>query len=67
MIASLVEFIEAPLLTQLLHDYPDDENYIGPQLALVRDPEAGDVISEPAASASCGGQTPGGARASVAA
>jgi hypothetical protein len=39
-----VEFIEAPLFTEVLPDYLAEEDYIGLQLFLVRDPEAGDVI-----------------------
>jgi hypothetical protein len=39
-----VEFIEAPLFTQLLPDYLAEEDYIALQLFLVRDPKAGDVI-----------------------
>jgi hypothetical protein len=34
-----VEFIEAPLFTQLLPDYLAEEDYIALQLFLVRDPE----------------------------
>lgn len=40
-----VEFIEAPLFTQLLPDYLAEEDYMALQLFLVRDPEAGDVIT----------------------
>jgi hypothetical protein len=39
-----VEFIEAPLFTQLLSDYLNDDDYHELQLHLARDPEAGDVI-----------------------
>lgn len=39
-----VEFIEAPLFTQLLPEYLSDEGYREIQLHLVGDPEAGDVI-----------------------
>lgn len=39
-----MEFIEAPLFTQLLPDYLAEDGYIALQLFLVRDPEAGDVI-----------------------
>jgi len=39
-----VEFIEAPLFTQLLPDYLSDDGYQDLQLYLARDPEAGDII-----------------------
>ena len=39
-----MEFIEAPLFTQLLSDYLNDDEYREPQLHLARDREAGDVI-----------------------
>lgn len=39
-----MEFIEAPLFTQLLADYLDDDGYRDLQLHLARHPEAGDVI-----------------------
>jgi hypothetical protein len=39
-----VEFIEAPLFTQLLPEYLTDDEYAELQHYLARDPEAGDVI-----------------------
>ena len=39
-----MEFIEAPLFTELLADYLDDDAYGELQLHLARDPHAGDVI-----------------------
>lgn len=39
-----MEFIEAPLFTQLLANYLSDDDYRELQLHLVRDPEAGDII-----------------------
>jgi len=39
-----VEFVEAPLFTQLLADYLGDEEYLALQLYLARDPEAGSII-----------------------
>ena len=39
-----MEFIEAPLFTQLLANYLEDDGYRELQLHLARDPEAGDVI-----------------------
>lgn len=39
-----MEFIEAPLFTQLLHDVLTDDEYRGLQAQLTRDPEAGDVM-----------------------
>ena len=39
-----MEFIEAPVFTQLFADYLSDEDYRELQLHLARDPEAGDVI-----------------------
>jgi len=39
-----VEFIEAPLFTQLLPEYLTDDEYADLQLYLASDPEAGDVI-----------------------
>ena len=39
-----MEFIEAPLFTQVLPDYLADDDYSALQLFLVRDPAAGDVI-----------------------
>jgi hypothetical protein len=39
-----VEFIEAPVFTQLLSDYLEDDEYKRLQLSLALDPEAGDVI-----------------------
>lgn len=39
-----MEFIEAPLFTQLLPDYLGDDDYRDLQFYLVRDPEAGNVI-----------------------
>jgi hypothetical protein len=39
-----VEFIEAPLFTQLLHDFLTDDEYRGLQEHLLREPEAGDVM-----------------------
>jgi hypothetical protein len=39
-----VEFIEAPLFTQLLPEYLTDDEYADVQLYLANDPEAGDVI-----------------------
>jgi len=39
-----MEFIEAPLFTELLSDYLSDDEYRELQLHLARDPEAGDVI-----------------------
>ena len=39
-----VEFIEAPLFTQLLPDYLNDDDYHGLQLFLTQDPDTGDVI-----------------------
>jgi hypothetical protein len=41
---SLLEFIEAPVFTQLLPRYLTDDEYRELQLHLARDPEAGDVI-----------------------
>ncbi len=40
----LLEFIEAPVFTQLLPRYLTDDEYRELQLHLARDPEAGDVI-----------------------
>ena len=40
----MVEFIEAPLFTQFLPEYLNDDGYGEVQLHLVRDPEAGDLI-----------------------
>ena len=40
----LLEFIEAPLFTQLLPDYFSDDDYHELQLFLARDPDAGNVI-----------------------
>ena len=40
----LLEFIEAPVFTQLLHEYLTDDEYRALQLYLARDPEAGDII-----------------------
>ena len=39
-----MEFIEAPLFTQLLPEYLTDDEYARLQLYLAADPEAGDVI-----------------------
>jgi len=39
-----VEFVEAPLFTQLLPEYLTDGDYAELQLFLARNPEAGDVI-----------------------
>jgi hypothetical protein len=39
-----VEFIGAPLFTQLLSDYLNDDEYRELELHPARDPEAGDVI-----------------------
>ena len=39
-----MEFIEAPLFTQLLHDFLTDDEYRGLQEHLLREPEAGDVM-----------------------
>jgi hypothetical protein len=39
-----VEFIEAPVFTQLLTKYLTDDGYIELQLYLANNPEAGDVI-----------------------
>jgi hypothetical protein len=41
---SLLEFIEAPVFTQLLPRYLTDDEYRELQLQLARDPESGDVI-----------------------
>jgi hypothetical protein len=40
----MVEFIEAPLFTQLLADFLTDDEYHGLQEQLAREPEAGDVM-----------------------
>jgi hypothetical protein len=40
----VVEFIEAPLFTQLLSNYFSDDDYLELQLFLARDPDAGNVI-----------------------
>ena len=40
----VVEFIEAPLFTQLLADFLADDDYRGLQEQLAREPEAGDVM-----------------------
>lgn len=40
-----MEFIEAPLFTQHLGRYLDDEGFRMLQLLLVRNPEAGDVMA----------------------
>jgi hypothetical protein len=40
-----VEFLEAPLFTQLLAEYLNDDDYRDLQTFLARDPEAGDIIS----------------------
>jgi len=40
-----VEFIEAPLFTQLLPEYLSDDGYRTLQLHLARDPEAGAIIA----------------------
>jgi hypothetical protein len=39
-----VEFIEAPLFTQFLSGYLEDDQYRRLQLSLALDPEAGDVM-----------------------
>ncbi len=39
-----MEFIEAPLFTQLLADFLTDDAYRGLQEQLAREPEAGDVM-----------------------
>lgn len=39
-----MEFIEAPLFTQLLPEYLTDDDYAELQLYLASDPEAGDVM-----------------------
>lgn len=39
-----MEFVEAPLFTQLLRDYLNDDDYRRLQAALAENPEAGDVI-----------------------
>jgi hypothetical protein len=39
-----VEFIEAPLFTELLPDYLSDDSYQELQVFLARNPEAGDII-----------------------
>lgn len=39
-----MEFVEAPLFTQLLSQYLSDEEYRALQGVLARDPEAGDVM-----------------------
>jgi len=39
-----VEFIEAPLFTQLIADYLGDDGYRELQRQLVQDPQAGEVI-----------------------
>ncbi len=39
-----MEFVEAPLFTQLLPEYLTDDSYREVQLHLVRAPEAGDLI-----------------------
>lgn len=40
-----MEFIEAPLFTQLLPEYLSDDGYRTLQLHLARDPEAGAIIA----------------------
>jgi len=40
----MLEFIEAPLFTQLLPEYLNDDEYRELQFHLANDPEAGDVI-----------------------
>jgi hypothetical protein len=40
----MVEFIEAPLFTQLLANFLTDDEYRGLQEQLAREPEAGDVV-----------------------
>jgi hypothetical protein len=40
-----VEFIEAPVFTQVLADYLGDDDYRALQIYLAREPEAGDVIT----------------------
>lgn len=40
-----MEFIEAPLFTQLLPKYLSDDGYRTLQLHLARDPEAGAIIA----------------------
>ena len=40
----VVEFIEAPLFTQRLHEFLTDDEYRGLQERLAREPEAGDVM-----------------------
>jgi hypothetical protein len=40
----VLEFIEAPVFTQLLNGYLPDDEYRELQLYLARDPEAGDII-----------------------
>ena len=37
-------FFETPLFTRLLHDYMGDQSYRELQLALLKNPESGDVI-----------------------
>lgn len=43
-IIAAVEFIEAPVFTQVLVDYLSDDDYRALQIYLAREPEAGDVI-----------------------
>jgi hypothetical protein len=50
-----LEFIEAPVFTELLPRYLSDEEYRELQWHLARNPEAGGVIRARADSARCGG------------
>jgi mRNA-degrading endonuclease RelE of RelBE toxin-antitoxin system len=40
-----MEFIEAPAFSKYVHDYLRDEDYAALQQCLLRNPDAGDVIS----------------------
>jgi hypothetical protein len=64
---ALLEFIEAPRFTQLLHHYFSDDDYGDLQIHLAKNPEAGEVIQGTGAFAKCGGRTRGGVRAGEAA
>jgi hypothetical protein len=60
-------FVELPAFTRYRASYLDDEGFRGLQEAMMKNPEAGDVIEGTGACASCGMATRAGARASGAA
>jgi mRNA-degrading endonuclease RelE of RelBE toxin-antitoxin system len=42
----LFSFIETTLFTRLVSEYLDEQQYVGLQQTLMKDPEAGDVVPE---------------------